>query len=405
MGFFTKKETTATGNYKDFEYLPKDTLYFDSACQTLRPQQVIDSQQKYFQEFNACGGRVKYAWGQKVDQITSEARQKLLKMVKKSDKEYTVVFTLNTTYGINMVLHQLPEARFKQIITSEIEHNSVFLSTITWAKKNSKKRLVLERNETGELLYTKADLAQSIMLLNATSNIDGRELNNIKELANDAHLANGIVLIDAAQSFAHSIGLLQSADWDACFGSVHKMYGPSMGFIIIKKSLVKELDYFLLGGGTVTDVQKESFTLIADENEAFAPLEIGLQNWSGIVGLNAALDWLDTFKPEGKKPHDLERDLAGTLFNELKNIEHVTMLNTAPSAVVSLYSDKIDAHRLAIFLGEQNIMCRSGYFCCHYYLQHVKKYPPLLRVSLGLNNIEEQIRKLVEILTGILKNI
>ena len=150
MTLFRKHSAAeTTGKSGDFGYLTPDAHYFDSACQTLRPRPVIDAVSDYYREFNACGGRVKYAWGEKVDSIVAGTRERLLKLVDKSAKDYTVAFSLNTTAGINLLLQQLPAGRFRRIATSEIEHNSVFLPSQTSARRFQLERLVLPRSPTG----------------------------------------------------------------------------------------------------------------------------------------------------------------------------------------------------------------------------------------------------------------
>ena len=407
--FKTKKPEIVSGNEAlaevDFNYLVENQYYFDSACQTMRPEQVIKSESQYYHEYNACGGRVKYKWGQTVDEKVEDTRLKLLKLVGKSAKDYAVVFTLNTTYGINLVLQQLPAKDYKQIVTSEIEHNSVFLPSMTWAQKNGKSREVLKRNDDGSVDFQGVNLAQSIVVVNTVSNIDGRKLVNLAELEKEVHRQNGILLLDAAQNFSHDLSNLEKVDFDAVFGSGHKMYGPSIGFIIIKKNLIKSLEHFWLGGGTVNDVEKDSYKLIEQDFELHSTLELGLQNWSGIIGLGEAIDWLKSYKPNGQNRKVYEEALAQQLFDGLKALPQVHLLNSIPSSIVSFYVDNLDAHRLALYLSEQNIMCRSGYFCCHYYLKNLKKYPPLLRVSLGLNNTPEQVKFFIETLSQILKAI
>src|SRR5690348_9672759 len=118
MTLFRKHAHAETAEHSgDFGYLPADTYYFDSACQTLRPQQVIDAVNEYYREYNAGGGRVKYAWGERVDGLVAAARGKLLKLVDKTAKDYTVAFSLNTTAGINLLLQQLPAERFRRVVT------------------------------------------------------------------------------------------------------------------------------------------------------------------------------------------------------------------------------------------------------------------------------------------------
>ncbi len=405
--FFKKSTPSSLGSTRDssFAYLPADTGYFDSACQTMRPQCVIDAERDYYLHTNACGGRVKYRWGMEVDQKVQEARSLLLDMVKKTSSEYAVAFTLNTTYGINLVLHQLPVAAFDAVVTSDIEHNSVFLPTLSWAQKNGKKRLVLSRAEDGSLLYDPKDLTRSIVIINTMSNIDGRTPGNLQDLARDVHRAGGILLLDAAQGFAHDVELLRGVDFDAAFGSGHKMYGPSIGFIILKRSLLDTLEPFFIGGGTVTDVTTDAYTLLRTGEEAHSVLEMGLQNWAGIIGLRAAMQWLKEYAPADQSRKQYEDSLSEALFAGMQHLPRLSLLTARPSPIVSFSVDGLDAHRLALYLDEQKILCRSGYFCCHSYLVHQRKLPPLLRVSLGLHNTLDDVQRLCDVLKHILSSL
>lgn len=390
-------DVSIDGKSSDFPYLEPQSCYLDSACQTLRPQSVIDAETEYYLQYNACGGRVKYKWGTMVDAKVQEARNLLLQFAGKRKKDYCVAFTLNTTYGINLVLHQLRAKDFLKIVTSDIEHNSVMLPSMTWAKRQDAERLVLPREEDGNLRYSLSDLERSIVLINSMSNIDGRTPKNLKQLAEDTHAAGGILLLDAAQGFAHDVESLRDVDFDAAFGSGHKMYGPSIGFIVIKRSLLDRLDPFFIGGGTVTDAESESYSLLREGEEAHAVLEAGLQNWGGILGLGEAVRWLGTQQAAKEQEHQL----AEMLFRGLQEHSRVHLFNRAPAPIVSFHVDGIDAHQLALYLSEQDIMCRSGYFCCHSYLQHQLTLPPFLRVSLGLYNTPAH----VEMFLGALKKI
>ena len=113
---------------EDFGYLRDGDVYLDSACQSLRPQPVIDALNRYYTEHNSCGERVKYAWGRKTDELVEDTRAAILKYLKLKSKDYSVSFTLNTTYGINLLLQQFKEGIFKKVMTSDIEHNSPFLA-------------------------------------------------------------------------------------------------------------------------------------------------------------------------------------------------------------------------------------------------------------------------------------
>jgi selenocysteine lyase/cysteine desulfurase len=428
---FFSNSTKKTSD-SDFGYLNPSDLYFDSACQTLRPQSVIDAEVEYYTQYNSCGHRVKYAWGEKTDKKVLQTRQLLLDLVGAKADEYTVAFSLNTTFGINTILHQLPN-NFERIVSSEIEHNSVFLNCLTASKNLKIPRILLKRVENpngkdhGNLIYTKSDLKKAIVLVNTMSNIDGQELGNLAELITDTHEAGGIVLLDSCQTLGHNPKLLYGLDFDGVFGSGHKMNAPSVGFIIVKKKLVSQLECFWIGGSTVQDVKRDSYELIEAEDEIYARIEPGLQNYAGIVGLGESLRWQKQFKislnPQTETSgnyknwlqtldsktlqnldsHEYLEHLSNYLADQLSQIPDLTRLNHNPSSIVSFYSKKIDSHKLGTFLDNAGIMCRTGYHCCHYYLKDLKKLPPLFRISLGLHNNGQQIDVFLEKLKAVLK--
>ena len=137
----------------DFDYLSTSDIYLDSACQSLRPRPVIEALEDYYTKFNSCGERVKYQWGRITDQKVEATREKVLKYLKLNPRHYFVSFTLNTTYGLNLLLSQFDseKAKIEHIITSDIEHNSPFLSTMSFARKNNIERIVIDRNPDGSI--------------------------------------------------------------------------------------------------------------------------------------------------------------------------------------------------------------------------------------------------------------
>jgi len=390
-----------TDRLPDFNYIDRSDIYADSACQSLRPQPIINALNLYYQTYNACGGRVKYKWGQKVDSQIEDTRHLIIDFLGLPQKDYVCSFTLNTTYGVNLVLSQLPTKIYKQIVTSEIEHNSVFLPTIKLAKRLDINRKVLLRDDDGSLIYSINDLEKSIIVVNSTSNIDGRLLINIKQLIKDTHEVGGIVIIDAAQTIAHYHEILIGCGADAICFSGHKMYAASLGVIVIKKSLLRTLTLNFVGGGMVASVKSNEYTLLPDDLSSW--LEPGLQAYAEIISLKKSIEWLQTIQPYGTSPSDYLEKISNKLFAGLSEIPGITIFNKKPSSVISIYSKNIDAHRLAVFLSASGIMARSGYFCCHYYLLEKLKMPPMLRFSIGLQTTETDIEKILEIMNKILK--
>jgi len=399
-----------------FAYLNPDALYFDSACQTLRPQVVIDAEVEYYQNFNACGHRVKYPWGKKVDDKVDECRRELLKLVGKSEKDYTVAFCLNATHGVQLVLHQLNPDLFDSITTTNIEHSSVFLPSITWSNKNQKPRTVIDRDPDGSIRLGALPLNPTVFFANTTSNVDGQELLNIQQITKQVHQQKGLVLLDACQTMGHNPDFLKNIEFDAVFGSSHKMYGPSLGFVIIRQDLLSKLDYFMLGGSTIADNDLNSYQVIDEGFESYSAIEAGLQNFAGIIGLSAAIKWRNGWNLKNELPevfseinknlsaNEYENYLTQYLHSKLSKISQLKALTSQTKSVVSVYSSKVDGNKLAMYLGGQNIMCRSGYHCCYYYLKHQKNSAPLLRISLGLHNTPTEIDELVKKLALLVAN-
>ena len=406
MVFFNLSKKQATTQSKPvsnsertsgFEYLKRQDVYFDGACQSLRPQPVIDSLVEYYQKHNSCGERVKYQWGKITDQKVEQTRDQVLKLLKLKKRDYFVSFTLNTTYGINLLLSQFDfkTAGIKTIVTSDIEHNSVFLATQSAATRAKLERLVLSREADGSLPISEIP-DNSLVVINVMSNIDGRTLKNLKDVITYVHQKQGIIILDAAQAMAHNYQLLQETEADAICFSAHKMYSASLGVMVVRKTLLENLNLTFLGGGMVDDVEKNSYLLSAEHDDKIhTAFEAGLQAWGEIIALGAALFWLEKLPDSAKERLE---SCETKLFDFLKSQPKIHCLNQEKSTTFSFYVEGIDSHLLAEALSDQNIMVRSGYFCVHYYLDHKMHFPPLVRVSLGYQTTESDINKLITIL-------
>lgn len=384
----------------EFDYLGEGEVYLDAACQSLRPRSVINALNKYYTEHNSCGERVKYKWGVETDEKVEETRAKVLKFLKLSPRKYTVSFTLNTTYGINLILSQLKASEFKKVVTSEIEHNSPFLSTIAFSERTGLPREVIKREEDGSINVDNYDFTGAVVVVNCASNFDGRKLLNINEVVKAVHKAGGIIIIDAAQAMAHSFDILQGVEADAICFSAHKLYAPSLGVIVWRDELDKKMNVGFIGGGMVDDVKRESYLLSAEGKEhRYTRFEAGLQAWGEIIGLSAALDFLSGIsKKEWKEFEEKYTDL----YEFLNASEKVHFVNKKANPTMSFYVDGLDSHMLGAALSRENIMARTGYFCAHYYLDHVLGLPPLVRFSLGLHTRPEDIEKVKKVMAKII---
>jgi len=405
--FGTKRDvrpsTGAMGERPGFAYLPADALYFDSACQTMRPQTVIDALTAYYTTYNACGERVHYAWGREVDEQVSATREAVLRRLGLSPRRYATSFTLNTTYGLNLLLTQLPTGRYRRVVTTHAEHNSVFLPTIAAARRLGIPRVLLDRTPDGAVLYGDGDLADAVVVVTAMNNVDGSPTPNLAELVRDAHRAGGIVLVDAAQAFSHDPDLLRGVEADAVCFSAHKAYGASLGVVAATRHLLESLELGFVGGGQVASVETDDYTLLT---EPHSRLEPGLQAWGEIVALRAALAFAGDFpKTAGETIPERERRLGGILYEGLSELPNLRLLNDRPSAVLTFAPERVDAHRLATFLSHAGVMVRSGWFCAHHWLKEERGLPPLVRFSIGAHTTDEDVTRALGILTPLLRGL
>ncbi len=381
----------------DFDYLGEGTVYLDAACQSLRPRPVVEALERYYFEHNSCGERVKYPWGEKTDELVEGARRKVLKLLKLKSKEYFVSFTLNTTYGINLILNELDPKCVKKVVTSEIEHNSPFLATMALSERLGVPRVVLKRDENGALLMGDEDFAGAVVVVNCAANFDGRRLVNLKEVVERVHRDGGLVIIDAAQAMAHYYEMLEKTEADAVCFSAHKMYAPSLGVIVARRDLVPKLKQTFIGGGMVDDVFEERYLLTAEGNKdhIYTVFESGLQAWGEIVALGEAIDWLSArTKEDRKRLESCTRELD----EFLRSREKVHMVGNEANPTMSFYVEGLDSHLLGAALGKEGVMARTGYFCVHYYLDKVMKLPPLVRFSLSYATREGDIERVKRVM-------
>jgi cysteine desulfurase/selenocysteine lyase len=163
--------------------------------------------------------------------------------------------------------------------------------------------------------------------------------------------------------------------------------------MIVRKSLLPKINTTFIGGGMVDDVELSEYKLSAESpNHVYTKFESGLQAWGEIVAFGSAIDWL-----KNQKRNDLDK-YAKQIFDFLKKQPKVHLVNRESSPVISFHVDGIDSHLLGSALSQEGIMIRSGYFCCHYYLDHVKHYPPLVRLSLGLHNRQSDVDKFIAVM-------
>jgi len=398
--FGRRPRAAATGSPRDgFDYLPAEDVYLDSACQTLRPRPVIDALTTYYTEYGACGDRVRYAWGRRVEAEVAATRERVLSAFGLSARRYACAFTLNTTYALNLLLQQLPAGRYARIVTTHTEHNAVFVSTMTAARRLGIPRTVLDRAADGAVDTAGLDVTDAVVVVSAMDNVTGTFTPQLAELVADVQRRGGIVIVDAAQAAAHALSRLRGVTADAICFSAHKMYGPSLGVVVATSDLLISLEASFLGGGQVSAVTADEFTL---RDEPYTRLEPGLQAWGEIIAFGAALDWL---MPRLEAIEASETRLSQWLFDGLADMPHVTLFNTAAAPVISFAPERVGAHRLAVFLSQAGVMVRSGHFCAHHWLADRLGLDALVRFSVGAHTTPDDVDRALEVTARMMRGL
>ncbi len=372
----------------------KPVIYFDNACMTLRPRQVIEKVREYYEEYPSCGERSLHKLGKRVDEEVENAR-KLLKKFINAKRIEEIVFTKNTTEGINLVANSLRFERGDIVLTTDKEHNSNLLPWQRLVPKGVKHKIV----ESGEDNTFSIENFENMMSRNVrlvsvvhTSNLDG-VTSPVKEIVKIAKDYGAKVLLDGAQSVPHREVDVKKLRVDFLAFSGHKMLGPSgIGVLYGKKELLDELQTFIVGGGTVIDTTHYE----AKFEELPQKFEAGLQNYAGIIGLGEAVRYLMKIGKENIKKHEVM--LNKIITDNLAEIVELIGPKDPEKrgGIFSFNLRGVNPHEIAMMLDEmENVCVRSGAHCVHSWFNS-HNLEGSVRASLYLYNTREECEKFAE---------
>ncbi len=391
----------------DFNILnPKNgsaPIYFDSACMSLKPNKVIEAMNDYYFNYPACAGRSSHKLGDKVTKKVKETRQIIAKFIN-AQNENEIIFTRNTTEGINLLANSIGLQKGDIVLISDKEHNS---NLIPWLLLRDKIGIIVKiipSNEDGSFnLNNFSELIIGVKLVSIvhTSNLDG-VTNPAKEIIKIAHQNKALVLLDAAQSIPHKRINVQDLDVDFLAFSGHKMLGPTgIGVFYGQYKLLEKLEPFMVGGDTVLSSTYENYKFLPVPEK----FEAGLQDYAGIIGLGEAVKYLSQFDFNDIAEHELK--LNTYITEELQKIPQIRIIGPENaqnrSGIINFYMDGMDMHKFAIMLDEMaNISIRSGQHCVHSWFAN-KKIFNSARVSLYLYNTMEEAEAFIVNLKKIIK--
>lgn len=363
-------------------------VYLDNAATSLKPRSVIDAMAVYYDSVSANIHRGKHILSEEASEHYEQVRAQIAARLGVPPRN--VVFTANTTDGINLVANGLPLTETDLVALPLDAHHS---AQLPWRERCRTIWLAASEHATVDeaSLHTALRRSPRVVVLTAASNVTGHTA-DIDRLTALAREAGAWTVVDAAQLAAHRLPRIGDSV-DALAFSAHKMLGPTgIGVLYLSDRLIERLTPSRLGGGTVDWADEHEFRL----RRAPYRFEPGTPNISGVYGLGAALEYLDAVGEDELAARD--ESLVGALLAHAAARPYLTVLgglsarDRLPVLTVTL-SGVPDPSTLARALSDSyGVMCRSGYFCAQpYFAAHGQRAG--LRIAPYLYNTEAEIEQ------------
>ena len=387
---------------KDFPILENEKIaYLDSGATTQKPQEVIKAVQEYYEKYNANPHRGAYSLSIEATQVYEGARQKVADFIHSKHTE-EVIFTKNATESLNLIAYSYGMENLKQgdeVVLSIMEHHSNLVPWQKVCKVTGSKLNYMYINEDFELsdneIETKITDKTKIVAITHISNVLGT-INNVKKIIQYAHKKGSIVVVDASQSIPHIKIDVQDLDADFLVFSGHKMLAPlGIGVLYGKKELLNKMSPFLMGGDMIEYVYEQETT--------FAPLpnkfEAGTQNVEGVIGLGAAIDYIE--KIGYATIQKIENELVDYAREQLSKLDYIDLYLTPNKenhlGVISFNIKGVHPHDVASILDTEGVCIRSGNHCAQPLMRYLG-IDSTCRASFYFYNTKNDVDKLVNAL-------
>lgn len=379
----------------------KRLTYLDNAATTQKPEAVIEAISRYYRESNANIHRGVHALAEEATDAYEEVRRKAAGFLGADDAS-SVIFTRNTTESINLVAHGWGRKFVgpdDEIVVTVMEHHSNLVPWQLLAADVGCTVRHLEITDDGHLDVDGLDAllsgATRLVTISQASNTLGT-MNPVRCIADAAHAAGALVLVDGAQGAPHAVTDLAEMDCDFYACSPHKFCGPTgVGILWARRDLLEEMDPFLGGGEMIRDVSLERSTWASVPHK----FEAGTPSIADVVGLGAAIDYLQGIGMEAIRQH--ERQVVGYALERLSELPHITLYGPMNPdqrcGLVSFNDDDIHPHDLGTILDRAGVAIRAGHHCTKP-LMHRLGVMATARASFYLYNDENDVDVLVDAL-------
>lgn len=346
----------------------KPLAYLDSGATSQRPVQVLDAERRFLTERNAAVHRGAHQLAEEATDAYEGARTAIARFVGVDDGE--IVFTKNATESLNLVAYTLGDNRFDravgpgdEIVVTELEHHANLVPWQELCRRTGATLRWFGVTDDGRIDVDSLELTEAVKVVAFThqSNVTGA-VAPVAELVRRAKAVGALVVLDACQSVPHMPVNFRELGVDYAAFSGHKMLGPSgVGVLYGRRALLEAMPPFITGGSMIETVTMEVSTY-APPPQRF---EAGVPMTSQVVGLGAAVDYLNAVGMEAVAAH--EHQLVSAALAGLAGIEGVRIIgptdNLDRGGAVSFVVDGIHAHDLGQVLDDEGVAVRVGHHC------------------------------------------
>ena len=371
-------------------------IYLDSAATSQKPRIVIDTITKYYSEYNSNIHRGIHHLSELATREYEASRNKVRQFINASDiKE--IIFVRGATEGINLVAQSFVRGRLQkgdEVIISAMEHHSNIVPWQIVCEEKGARIRVVPINDDGEFLIDEYEriLSPRTKFVSVThiSNALGT-INPIRQIISMAHKRGVPVLIDGAQAVPHLRVDVRELDCDFYTFSGHKMYGPTgVGVLYGRAALLDAMPPYQGGGDMISSVTFEKTIY----NKLPYKFEAGTHNIAGVIGLGAAIDYINKVGLDNISEY--ENSLLKYATKSISEIAGIRIIGTAKekAGVISFVLDGIHPHDIGTVLDQGGIAIRTGHHCAQPVMQRFG-VDATARVSLALYNTTAEIDALV----------
>ncbi|HXQ94335.1 MAG TPA: SufS family cysteine desulfurase [Thermoplasmata archaeon] len=371
-------------------------VYLDSAATSQKPLSVLAAEDEFYRVRNANVHRGAYELSEEATAAYEAARARVARFLHADDPE-EVVFVRGTTEAINLVAHGLGRGylhKGDRIVTTVMEHHS---NIVPWHLLRGEVGCEVEFvdiDDDGRLrmddLEAKLAKPTKVVAVTHVSNVLGT-VNPVRAIADRAHSAGALVVVDAAQSVPHRRVDVRELGADFLAFSGHKALGPTgIGVLWGRKELLQKLPPYMGGGEMIREVHTDRVTY----RDPPARFEAGTPNVAGAVALGAALDYLEGVGWENLAAH--EQALATRAVRAAHDRFGSQVRFYGPplgrdrEAVLSFSLQGVHPHDVASILDAEGVAIRSGHHCAQPLMERLG-VPALSRASPYLYNTPEEM--------------